>query len=52
MKIIKESERINEGLNKPYMYGYWNKLNKYCISEGLTVIYDTRKTINYIFIDK
>ena len=55
MKIIKESElremireRINEELNKPYMYEYWNKLNKYYVTEGLTVTYDSRKTVNIL----
>lgn len=55
MKIIKESElremireRINEELNKPYVYEYWNKLNKYYVTEGLTVTYDSRKTVNIL----
>ena len=55
MKIIKESElremireRVKEELNKPYMYEYWNKLNKYYITEGLTVTYDSKKTVNIL----
>ena len=55
MKIIKESElremireRINGELNKPYMYEYWNKLNKYYVTEGLTVTYDSMKTVNIL----
>ena len=55
MKIIKESElremireRINGELNKPYMYEYWNKLNKYYVTEGLTVTYESMKTVNIL----
>ena len=55
MKIIKESElremireRVKEELNKPYMYEYWNKLNKYYVTEGLTVTYDSKKTVNIL----
>lgn len=55
MKVIKESElremireRIREELNKPHMYEFWNKLNKFYVTEGLTTTYDSTKTLKIL----
>lgn len=42
------AERVKEELNKPYVYEFWNKLEKFYVTEGLTMTYGARKTIQIL----